>query len=254
MEYRTTDFNLAIGVLSTFFLITKFPLHVLRLFYPPVAAFIHAGLFAIYVASATFQAGSDMSDPKHPQKGAPWFIAKSCSVAKNPDNIKYCKQSKALFAMTIIVMYANLHCYQNTATRILANKRLRIIYFVELVMNLHSCILTSQEKAEHQEHLEDERTMKEYEEEIVKSPSVFPMTPGVPNTGGIQPFAPYTPHTPQSFHFGFGTGSSDLPLRNNAAPPNEHGSMRQQESMETLSTGPQVQTHTLFPPPKAVTK
>lgn len=46
-----------------------------------------------------------MSDPKHPQKGAPWFIAKSCSVASNPDNIKYCKQSKALFAVTIVVMY-----------------------------------------------------------------------------------------------------------------------------------------------------
>lgn len=107
IDYRTPNYNLAIGVLSTFFLITKFPVHVLRLFYPPVAAFIHAGLFAIYIASATFQAGSDMSDPKHPQKGAPWFIAKSCSVAKDPDNIKYCKQSKALFAITIIIMYAS---------------------------------------------------------------------------------------------------------------------------------------------------
>lgn len=135
----------------------------------------------------------------------------------------------------------------------LANKTHSIIYSVELALNLHSCILTPEEKAEHQEHLEDERTLKEYEEEIIKSSSVLPMTPG-PNTGGMQPFTPYTPYTPQSFHFGFGNGSSDLPLRNNAAPPNEHGSMTQQESMETLNAGPQVQTQTLFPPPKAVTK
>jgi len=100
----TDDYNLALGVLSTFFLITKVPLHFLRLFYPPVAAFVHAGLLAVYIASASFQAGSDTSDSKHPQNGAPWYIAKSCGVAAHPNNIQYCKQAKALFAITIIVM------------------------------------------------------------------------------------------------------------------------------------------------------
>lgn len=100
----TTDFNLAIGVLSTFFLITKAPVHMLRIFYPPFAAAIHAGLFALYIVSASYQGGSDMSDPKHLQKGAPWYIAKSCGVAAHPSNIKYCKQAKTLFAFTIILM------------------------------------------------------------------------------------------------------------------------------------------------------
>lgn len=123
-----------------------------------------------------------------------------------------------------------------------------LIYFVELVLNLHSCILTPEEKAEHRERLEDKRTMKEYEEEIIKSPSVIPMTPG-PNTAGVPPF------TPHSFSFGpLGNGSSDLALRSNAAPTNGHASITQQESMETLTSGPQVQPQTLFPPPKAVTK
>lgn len=90
--------------------------------------------------------------------------------------------------------------------------------------------------------------MKEYEEEIIKSPSVIPMTPG-PNTAGGPPF------TPHSFSFGpLGNGSSDLALRSNAAPTNGHASITQQESMETLTSGPQVQPQTLFPPPKAVTK
>lgn len=90
--------------------------------------------------------------------------------------------------------------------------------------------------------------MKDFEEEILKSPSVIPLTPG-PNTGGMPPF------TPHSFSFGpLGNGSSDLPLRSNAAPTNDRASMMQQESMETLTSGRQVQPQTLFPPPKAVTK
>ncbi|OJJ82095.1 uncharacterized protein ASPGLDRAFT_49496 [Aspergillus glaucus CBS 516.65] len=215
----TDDYNLALGVLSTFFLITKVPLHFLRLFYPPVSAFVHAGLFAVYIASASFQAGSDMSDPKHPQKGAPWHIAKSCSVAAHPNNIEYCKQAKAMFAMTIIVI---------------------ILYFVELVLSLHSCVPTKEEIDKRRERQEEKRTMKEYEEEILKSPVMIPMTPG-PNTGGLPSM------TPHSFVFNPMTnGPSDLPFRN------EPGSRvsTHQESAETLTSGP----HFFPPPPKAVTK
>lgn len=76
------------------------------MFYPPFSVVIHAGLFGLYIASASYQGGSDESDPKHPQSGAPWYLAKNCSVAKDPANIPYCKQAKALFAITIIIMYA----------------------------------------------------------------------------------------------------------------------------------------------------
>lgn len=48
-----------------------------------------------------------MSDPSHPQPGAPWYIAKSCSVAARKSNIPYCMQAKALFAVTVIIMFVD---------------------------------------------------------------------------------------------------------------------------------------------------
>lgn len=99
-----TSYNLVLGVLSTFFLITKLPTHWMNLFYPPVAAVVHASLMILYIVSAVYQAGSDMSDPKHPQPGAPWYIAKSCSVAFKKSNVGYCMQAKALFAVTVVMM------------------------------------------------------------------------------------------------------------------------------------------------------
>jgi hypothetical protein len=105
MACSITDYNLVLGVLSTFLLITKAPIHVLRIFYPPLSVFVHVGLFIVYIVSARYQAGPDMSDAKHPQPGPPWYLTKSCSVASNKDNIGYCKQSKVLFAFTIIIMW-----------------------------------------------------------------------------------------------------------------------------------------------------
>lgn len=92
-------------MLSTFLLIVKFPLHMMHLLFPPIAATIHGATFILYIVSVRYQGGSDMSDPKHPQPGPPWYITKKCSVAAHPSNIAYCKQAKALFAICIIAMY-----------------------------------------------------------------------------------------------------------------------------------------------------
>lgn len=99
-----TNYNLVIGVLGTFLLIVKFPLHMMHLLFPPIAASIHGATFILYVVSASYQAGSDMSDPRKPQPGPPWYITKKCSVARHPSNIAYCQQAKALFAVTVVVM------------------------------------------------------------------------------------------------------------------------------------------------------
>lgn len=99
-----TKYNLVIGVLSTFILITKAPVHMLRIFYPPFSVFIHIALAILYIVSASFQGGKDMSDPRHPQSGPPWYITKSCGVAKRKGNVGYCNQAKTLFAFTILMM------------------------------------------------------------------------------------------------------------------------------------------------------
>lgn len=88
----------------------------MHLFYPPVAVGIHASLIILYLVSAIYQGGSDTSDPTHSQPGAPWYIAKSCSVAYRKSNIPYCMQAKALFAVTVLMMYVAL-IYADMADR-----------------------------------------------------------------------------------------------------------------------------------------
>lgn len=111
IENSLTKYNLVLGVLSTFFLITKAPVHMLRVFYPLFSVFIHVGLAVLYIVSARYQGGSDMSDPRHPQSGPPWYITKSCGSAAHRGNIGYCKQAKALFAFTILMMCVDLFVY-----------------------------------------------------------------------------------------------------------------------------------------------
>ncbi|EAW24874.1 uncharacterized protein NFIA_103620 [Aspergillus fischeri NRRL 181] len=226
-----TDYNLVLGVLSTFFLITKVPIHFLRLFYPPVSVIVHGGLVAVYIVSARYQAGPDMSDPAHPQPGAPWYITKKCTVAANKDNINYCRQSKALFAFTIIII---------------------VLYFVEFVLSIHSCVLTPEERAERLEKAEEKRTWKEYEEAVLKSPAMIPMSPAYPPQG-------MPAMTPRSLAFNRlgGDSSSDLPLREYLGGSNPRHSMQQESSAETLASGQYAQTgataqsqpQMYFPPP-----
>ncbi|PLB38772.1 uncharacterized protein BDW47DRAFT_104262 [Aspergillus candidus] len=229
-----THYNLVLGVLSTFLLIVKFATHALHLFFPPVSVLIHVGLIAVYIVSASGQAGSDTSDPAHPQSGPPWYLTKSCSVAKDPDVGAYCKQAKTLFAFTIIIM---------------------VFYAVELGFSVHSCFVTKEEKLERDERREEKKTWKEYEEMALNSPAVIPpMSPAYSTGGPMSPGFPGMPSTtPRSlaFHrFDHETGSSDLPLRNNSSPQRSPSSM-QQESDETLSPAIPVQAPgpIYFPPP-----
>jgi hypothetical protein len=254
-----TNYNLVLGVLSTFFLITKLPTHWMNLFYPPVAVAVHLSLIVLYIVSAVYQAGSDMSDPRHPQSGAPWYIAKSCSVAFRKSNIGYCMQAKALFAVTIIIMLVRLSFLPS---RRLANSSLSVYYTVILGFCIHSCFITPEEKEEIRERREERRIEKEFEEEVIKSPGMIPMTPGVmprgsgmvPRTPGVPPMAaggnpsPFTPRTLAFNRLGNGNGStaSDLPLRDNSRVPQP-----QYTSAQSNEVSPESSTASpmYFPPP-----
>ncbi|KGO73346.1 hypothetical protein PITC_086340 [Penicillium italicum] len=233
-----TNYNLVLGVLSTFFLIIKLPLQWMYLFYPPIAVTVHGSLIILYIVAAVYQAGSDMSDPRHPQPGAPWYIAKSCSVASKKSNVAYCMQAKALFAVTIIIM---------------------IYYAVILGFNIHSCFITPEEREAIMEQREERRIEKEFEEEIIKSPSMIPMTPGsmprgpgmIPRTPGVPPMAfggnisPFAPRTLAFNRLGNGSTASDLPLRDNTRVQAQYPSPQLNEASPESSTGSPM----YFPPP-----
>lgn len=79
-------------------------MYILHVFPPILSALVHAIFMALYAVSLAYQAGPDMSDPQHPQPGAPWYITKPCSVAYNKNNIHYCEQAKASFAASCVML------------------------------------------------------------------------------------------------------------------------------------------------------
>ncbi|RAL01060.1 uncharacterized protein BO80DRAFT_69373 [Aspergillus ibericus CBS 121593] len=215
-----TEYNLVLGILSVFMWITKIPVHILHMLTPPLSAFVHAGMIAVWCYSARYQAGPDMSDPEHPQPGAPWYIAKKCSVAAHKEDVHYCNQAKALFVFSIIIIF---------------------YYFAVLCLSLRNCIMTKEEREEQAERDEERKTMKEFEEFVLQSP-------GLPRTASLrQPGTMPMPGKPP-FHKTVtrdtDASSSDLPLRQHFSSPNPRRSMHQ-ESAESLS-GHMAQSQTSF--------
>jgi len=100
----TTNFNVVVAVLSVFILLCKGVMWITGVFHPLMSLVIHAVLVALYSVSLHNQAASDKSDLAHPQLGAPWYITKSCGPPVSPSLLGYCKQAKAAFAVTVIMV------------------------------------------------------------------------------------------------------------------------------------------------------
>lgn len=86
-----------------FILLTKVTIYVMHWFIPLVSVITHAALIAIYAVSIAYQGAADMSDPKHPSPGLPWYLSKGCSYAK-PQNYSFCMQARASYAVSIVLL------------------------------------------------------------------------------------------------------------------------------------------------------
>jgi len=100
-----TNFNVVIAVLSLFILLVKGIMFITHVFHPLLSAVVHAVLVALYAVSIHAQTASDMSDPKHPQKGAPWYITKGCGAPVDPALHGYCQQATGTLAVTVLLWY-----------------------------------------------------------------------------------------------------------------------------------------------------
>lgn len=163
----------------------------------------------------------------------------------------------------------HVRCPLNTllqSIRIQQLTNLSIYYTVILGFNIHSCFITPEERDEILEQREERRIEKEFEDEIIKSPGMIPMTPGsmpqgpgmVPRTPGIPPMAvgggisPFAPRTLAFNRLGNGSTASDLPLRDNRAHQSQYPSPQSHEvSPESATT-----TSPMYfpPPPKKATR
>lgn len=98
-----TNWNVAISIAAMFALLIKSVLHIMHLFHPILSIVLHTVFTALWIVSAYGQAGPDRADPKHPSS-TPWYLSKSCDVAHERRNVNYCKQAKASFAVTVIML------------------------------------------------------------------------------------------------------------------------------------------------------
>jgi hypothetical protein len=109
LRISLVQFNITISVLSTFTLLVKSVMAIMRVLYPFISIIIHGIEFGLYMFSIHGQTSPDTIDPQHINNGPPWFITKSCSVTALPQNIGYCKQAKASFYVSVVMAYVSLH-------------------------------------------------------------------------------------------------------------------------------------------------
>jgi hypothetical protein len=98
-----TDYNVAIAIVSLFFLIARLIAFIMEFWYPILVLPINIAFVALYAASIGGQAGPDYLDPTRPSR-IPWYIAKPCNVAANQQIQGYCTQAKGVFAATVIML------------------------------------------------------------------------------------------------------------------------------------------------------
>lgn len=154
-----------------FLMLTKSTMYILHVFPPIVSVFLHTLLIIIYAVSAAYQTGSDMSDPKHPQPGAPWYITKSCSVTAHQSNVGYCQQAKATFWCTIGML---------------------VVFVSYWIIGAWSCFPSKQQRAEY----EEKQRLRKEKWAMLESPSDKYATQ---QTGSY--FGTLNPMTPRTLAF-----------------------------------------------------
>ena len=87
-----------------FFWLIKSTMWLLKVFLPIFSLILHSALLSLWAYGLHIQTSPDTIDPEHQNKGAPWYITKSCSIVDNKQERAYCMQAKSSFAVTIIML------------------------------------------------------------------------------------------------------------------------------------------------------
>ncbi len=100
---RLTDFNVAISVVSLFFLLSKLIAFIMNLWLPLIATFINTALVALYAVSVYGQVGPDHADSRHPAPAA-WYFRYGCGMAKPYGAYKSCLIAQGSLAATLYML------------------------------------------------------------------------------------------------------------------------------------------------------
>ncbi|SPJ83942.1 uncharacterized protein FTOL_10458 [Fusarium torulosum] len=107
-----TDFNVAISVISLFFLLAKLTAFIMRCWYPIFATFINVSLVALYTVCVYGTIGPDYADPRYPAPVA-WYYRIGCDIAKPYGKYKSCmiaKYSLVIGVYMVALYLCNLGC------------------------------------------------------------------------------------------------------------------------------------------------
>ncbi|KAJ4373793.1 hypothetical protein N0V83_002532 [Neocucurbitaria cava] len=179
-----TQYHLVIGVVCMFFYLVKSTLWLLHVFMPIFSLLLHIALLILWAYGIHIQTAPDTIDPKRMNKGAPWYITKSCNIVDDKTIRSYCMQAKASFAVSIIMLS---------------------IYALFVVVSVWSLIPTAEQKDAHAAKQAEKKAEKEkwasspYDNEMTADEQwqhmwelqQLPRTPGT--VGGMK--SPMTPRT-----------------------------------------------------------
>ncbi|KAI1183383.1 hypothetical protein F5B17DRAFT_434687 [Nemania serpens] len=117
-----TDYNVAIAIISLFFLITRLIAIIMDFWFPIIVLPLNIAFVGLYAASLGGQAGPDYLDPNRPSPVA-WYIAKPCNVAANQQIQGYCATAKGTFAAFALMFVVTLVNLGLTVWALLPNER-----------------------------------------------------------------------------------------------------------------------------------
>ncbi|KAM3524408.1 hypothetical protein NHJ13051_000087 [Beauveria bassiana] len=152
-----TNFNVAISVISLFFLLAKLIAFIMKLWFPVIAVFINTALLALYTVSIYGQIGPDYADSRYPSPAA-WYLRQGCGLAKRYGAYKSCQIAQGSLGATFYM---------------------HILY----LLNLGFAIYAMWPKSGH--HLEDESDSESiHSTQNLKGTEMqaFPSTPFTPRT------------------------------------------------------------------------
>lgn len=94
-----TNFNVAISVISLFFLLAKLIAFIMKLWFPLVSTLVNVALLALYTVSVYGQIGPDYADPRYPAPAA-WYFRQGCGLAKRYGAYSACQIAQGSLAAT----------------------------------------------------------------------------------------------------------------------------------------------------------
>lgn len=100
---RLTDYNVALAVISLFFLLTKLIAVIMRVWYPIVSTVSSIALVVLYSVSTYGQVGPDYTDPRYPAPAA-WYFRYGCDMAKPYGQYTNCQIAQSSLFITLYML------------------------------------------------------------------------------------------------------------------------------------------------------